>query len=77
MRFLKTLANLFNYLLIKEEKPINIVSDEEVLENAHQELQEARNVFASIDKDFVDYAIYNLKAAEEKYNQLIKKAKEG
>lgn len=77
MRFLKTLANFFNYLLIKEEKPINIVSDEEVLENAHQELQEARNVFASIDKDFVDYAIYNLKAAEEKYNQLIKKAKEG
>lgn len=77
MRFFKSLGNVLNYFLIKEEKLLNIVSDEEILENAHQELQEARNVFASIDKDFVDYAIYNLKAAEEKYNQLIKKAKEG
>lgn len=75
MRILDMFSNALHYFLIKEKKPTNSISDKEILDDAHKKLIEARNTFSIIDAEFIDYAIYNLKAAEERYNQLIKQAK--
>jgi len=66
-----------NYLFFREDitgqekKP-----EEEMLKEAHQALIAAQNLFACADDpDMIDYAIYNLKAAEKRYNFLIKTIK--
>lgn len=69
------ISRLLQYFLIKERPPINQFSEEELLQDAHQKLVEARNIFSSTDPEFIDYAVYNLRAAEEKYNSLIKQIK--
>lgn len=51
--------------------------DEEMLQRAHRELQEAHNCFSSVDDpELIDYAIYSLKAAEIRYNFLFQKIKQ-
>lgn len=69
------ISRLLQYFLIKERPPTNQFSEEELLQDAHQKLVEARNIFSSTDPEFIDYAVYNLRAAEEKYNSLIKQIK--
>ncbi|HZJ83920.1 MAG TPA: DUF2508 family protein [Syntrophomonadaceae bacterium] len=75
MRISDMLNQALEYLLIKDIKKDIFMSDEEILQDAHQRLKEARNTFANVDPDFIVYAIYNLRAAEERYNLLIKQTK--
>lgn len=69
------ISRVLQYFLLKEKPPTNQFSEEELLQDAHQKLEEARNIFSSTDPEFIDYAVYNLRAAEEKYNSLIKQLK--
>ncbi len=46
------------------------------LENAKKEWEEAKNIFENVSEpDLVDYAIYNVEAAEKKYVYLLRKIK--
>ena len=46
------------------------------LENAKKEWEEAKNIFENVSEpDLVDYAIYNIEAAERKYVYLLKQIK--
>ncbi|NYB75127.1 YaaL family protein [Sedimentibacter hydroxybenzoicus DSM 7310] len=46
------------------------------LENAKKEWEEAKNIFENVSEpDLVDYAIYNIEAAERKYVYLLRKIK--
>lgn len=52
-------------------------SDEELLQQAHEELINAQNLFSRVDeREMVDCAIYYMKAAEVRYDYLIKKIKQ-
>lgn len=57
----------------EEAKPF---SEEQMVEEAHQALIEAQNLFARVeDPDMIDYAIYSMKAAEERFDFLVKAIK--
>ena len=66
------------YLVLKEEdENKKEVSLEDMLQDAHREVQEAENLFARVkDEEMIDYAILNLQAAEKRYNYLLKTMKE-
>lgn len=68
-------SRVANYFSFKEPLAAMEFSDEELLEDAHEKLIQARNVFATTEPDFIDYAVYNLQAAEERYNSLFKRIK--
>lgn len=56
-----------------DEKPF---SEEQMVEEAHQALIQAQNLFARVeDPDMIDYAIYSMKAAEERFDFLVKAIK--
>lgn len=56
-----------------ETKPF---SEEQMVEEAHQALIQAQNLFARVeDPDMIDYAIYSMKAAEERFDFLVKAIK--
>lgn len=65
------------YLVLKEEdESKKEVSLEDMLQDAHREIQEAENLFARVeDEEMIDYAILNLQAAEKRYNYLLKTIK--
>jgi hypothetical protein len=65
-------------LILKEnEKMPDSLTDEELLRQAHCELQQASNLFSRVeDPDMIEYAIYNLKAAEKRYGFYLKRQKE-
>jgi hypothetical protein len=67
-----------NYLVLKEDdESKKEVSLEDMLQDAHREVQEAENLFARVeDEEMIDYAILNLQAAEKRYNYLLKTMKE-
>ena len=49
----------------------------QLLQEAREQLNEARNLFARVeDPDMVECAIYSLTAAEKRHNYLIKRFKE-
>ena len=53
-----------------------LMSDEVVLQQAYEELQQAQNWFANLnDPEMVDYAIFKIKAAEKHYDYLLKRIK--
>ncbi|HBV69044.1 MAG TPA: DUF2508 domain-containing protein [Clostridiales bacterium] len=46
------------------------------LESAKKEWEEAKNIFENVSEpDLVDYAIYNVEAAEKKYVYLLRQIK--
>lgn len=54
-----------------------LVSDEELLQQAHRELQEAHSRFSMAEEaELIDCAIYSLKAAEMRYDYLIRRIKQ-
>jgi len=65
-------------LVLKEDdESKKEVSLEDMLQDAHREVQEAENLFARVeDEEMIDYAILNLQAAEKRYNYLLKIMKE-
>jgi hypothetical protein len=66
-----------DYLFMKEEIPANGYGQERMLELAKQELESAYNLFARAeDPDMIEYAVFNLKATEKRYDYLIKRAKQ-
>jgi hypothetical protein len=70
-------SNLWNkawgHLSLREEYADHEISNKELLKEAQQKLAEARNLFAIVDDpEMIDYAIFNLKAAEKRYNYLLK-----
>ncbi len=75
MKIKNMLNCALHYFLVKDQEIEHTISDEEILADAQQKLNEARNTFANIDPEFIDYAIYNLRAAEERYNLLIKQTR--
>lgn len=55
----------------KDEMYINI-------ENAKKEWEDAKNIFENVSQpDLVDYAIYKIEAAEQKYIYLLKQYRNG
>ncbi len=63
--------------LFKIQKNIDEKKDLYIsLENARKEWEEAKNIFENVSEpDLVDYAIYNIEAAEKKYVYLLRKIK--
>lgn len=68
-------SQIVNHLALKGPDPMEQFTDEELLDDAREKLIQARNIFATTEPDFIDYAVYNLRAAEERYNSLIKRLK--
>lgn len=53
-----------------------IFTDEELLEEAGMELNQARNLFTQVeDPEMIDYAIFQLTAAEQRYDYLLRRIK--
>lgn len=51
-------------------------SQDQMLDEAHQALVQAQNLFSRVDDpDMIEYAIYTMKAAEERYDFLIRSMK--
>lgn len=78
--YLKNIKNLLNKakneIVQKAEKkePTNDIFIN--AECARKEWEYAKNIFENVsDPDLIDYAIYNVKAAEKKYTYLIKQIK--
>lgn len=66
----KTQEHIFK----KETVDACALTDEELLKQAHQELEDAYHVFTRAEEpDMIDYAVYNLKAAEKRYGYLLKR----
>lgn len=67
-------SRAYNFLLLKEELVENkAISDEEMLVQAREELAQAQNLFSRVeDPDMIDYAVLRLKAAEKRYDYLLK-----
>jgi hypothetical protein len=48
------------------------------IENAKREWEDAKNIFENVSQpDLVDYAIYKVEAAEQKYIYLLRQIKNG
>lgn len=61
---------------IKKEPAVSLPSDEEILKEAKDELLYAYNILDNIEQsDMMDWAIFNLRAAEEKYNFILRRVK--
>lgn len=80
--YLKNIKKFLNKLkdeviVTKEiEKPMNNIYIN--LETARKEWEDAKNIFENVsDPDLIDYAIYNVEAAQKKYSYLIKQIKSG
>jgi hypothetical protein len=59
-----------------EDKPARKTDEIQLLQEAHEQLDEARNLFARAeDPEMVECAIYSLTAAEKRYNYLLKRFK--
>lgn len=69
----------FNIKSIIESFKKNKSADEEMfknIENAKREWEDAKNIFENVSHpDLVDYAIYKVEAAEQKYIYLLKQFK--
>ena len=65
-------------LICMKEEPISYpFGAEEMLAQAKKELDSAYNLFSRAeDPDLIECAVYNLKAAEKRYDFLIKQAKQ-
>ncbi|MGI6422125.1 MAG: DUF2508 family protein [Syntrophomonadaceae bacterium] len=69
-------CSLFN-LKENELRPDQDFSEEYLIQQAHDELRQAQNLFAHLEEtDMVDYAIYKIKAAEKHYDYLLKRIKQ-
>lgn len=68
-----SLKNIFeNYKAKKESSKDEIT----IIENAKKEWEDAKNIFENVTQpDLVDYAIYKVEAAEQKYVYLLKQFK--
>lgn len=65
-------------LMGSASSPPQCSSVEELIQQAHQDLIHAQNMFARVeDPEMIDYAIYTLKAAEERYSYLLRKLRSG
>lgn len=65
-----------DYIFMGERLPADEFGPERMLELAQQELESAYNLFSRAeDPDMIEYAVFNLKAAEKRYDYLIKRAK--
>ena len=74
--FIKDVWNRINYFILKSEEETEIISDDELIRQALDEINQAWNLFSEVeDHDLIDYAIYSLNAAEIKYNYLVKRLK--
>lgn len=78
MPFSSCLANLVSRILwLKKDTQFCLPSEQEMLEKARFELYCAYNIFSHIEEpDMLDWAILNLRAAEEKYNFILRRIKE-
>lgn len=75
MRNLSTLWIKLRQLLELSDNRVvdNAITEEQLLEEAFQELVEARCLFTQAQEpDMIDYAIFHLKAAEQRYDYLIR-----
>lgn len=72
--YLKNIANS-----IKAQEAEDSVDDiYSSIENARKEWEDAKNIFENVtNPDLIDYAIYNVDAAEKRYTYLLKQIKSG
>jgi fibrillarin-like rRNA methylase len=64
--------NIMNSFLTNEKESRNNIYNN--LEDAKKQWEYAKNIFENVSQpDLVDYAIYNVVAAEKKYTYLLKK----
>lgn len=61
---------------MQQEKNNAEFSDEKLLQQAVEDLKEAHELFYRVqEEDMVDFAVYNLKAAEKRHDFLLKRVK--
>lgn len=74
-RLLKSIKDLF--LPTEETVDTREISAEEMLAYAHREWLAAQSLFEeNVDPDLVDFTVFNLKAAEQRYSYLLRKVRE-
>lgn len=71
----KLWSMICDHMLLQEDIISNVdMSDEAMLQEAYREMVQAQNLFSRVeDAEMIDYAVLNLKAAEKRYNYLLKK----
>ncbi|MDI9481448.1 MAG: DUF2508 family protein [Syntrophomonadaceae bacterium] len=75
MKNLSTLWTKLRQLLeLNDDRTVEtVIAEEQLLEEAYQELIEARGLFTQAQEpDMIDYAIFHLNAAEQRYDYLIR-----
>lgn len=69
-------ARTRDYIFMKDSPDHPELSQERLLHSAQQELESAYNVFSRAeDPEMIEFAVYNLKAAEKRYDYLLKQAR--
>ncbi|MBO8159980.1 DUF2508 family protein [Thermosyntropha sp.] len=64
------------FFWLKKDDKVSLPSDQEILDEARNEIVYAYNILSNIDDpDMLDWAIFNLRAAEEKYNFILRRIK--
>jgi uncharacterized protein (DUF111 family) len=70
-----SLKSIFENFKIKKESSKDEAFNN--IENAKKEWEDAKNIFENVSQpDLVDYAIYKVEAAEQKYIYLLKQYKD-
>ncbi|MGE5422377.1 MAG: DUF2508 family protein [Ignavibacteriales bacterium] len=79
MRLLDMIWNAFQdaFVLDQGQKRFEKWEDCSVLEAAKKDWQTAQSIFDEVnDPELIDFAVYNLKAAEKKYTYLLKRLRD-
>jgi len=70
------LKNISNSVKTQEKEDLTDIYDS--IEHAKKNWEDAKNIFENVtNPDLIDYAIYNVDAAEKRYTYLLKQIKSG
>ncbi len=76
MRALKNLVPMALGLMVSPAADIKPIPDEDLMQQAMKELNQAYNVFSNVsDPELVEIAVLNIKVAEKRFDFLVRELK--
>ncbi|MEN6327752.1 MAG: DUF2508 family protein [Syntrophomonas sp.] len=69
---------VYDHMFLQDDITSSVdMSDEAMLKEAYREMMEAENLFSRVeDAEMIDYAVFNLNAAEKRYNYVLKQIRD-
>jgi len=72
----KMFPMILNLLVANPEAEVNSAKQEELINQAREELSQAYNIFSNVsDPELVEIAVLNIKAAEKRFDFLVREIK--